>query len=215
VLPFVLSKRGKLVFHASAVAIEGGVVAFAGVSGQGKSTLAASFAVNGFPVVTDDVLVLEPFGQVFVVQPSYPSIRLWEDSEEAIFSKTVIKAAALDYTPKGKILSDTDLEFCNRTHPLRKVYFLGDCSVATVELKPLSASEALVEWLQHSFLLDVEERTRLASHFDQVASLASQVVHFRLNYPRRYDHLHYVRGAILENVGANGRGRNPVNSGKS
>ena len=82
VLPLVLSKLGKLVFHASAVEVPGGAVAFAAESGRGKSTLAASFAVNGFRFLTDDGLVLEPVADGYQVQPSHPSIRLWEDSEE-------------------------------------------------------------------------------------------------------------------------------------
>jgi len=64
----------------------------------------------------------------------------------------------------------------------------------------LSAAEALVEWVKHSFLLDVEERPRLASHFDQVAALANQPMHYRLDYPRRYENLARVRQAIVEHA---------------
>jgi hypothetical protein len=60
VLPLVLSKLGKLVFHASAVEIGSHAVAFVGESGRGKSTLAASFAVSGCRFLTDDGLVVEP-----------------------------------------------------------------------------------------------------------------------------------------------------------
>ena len=65
VLPLVLSKLGKLVFHASAVEVAGGAIAFAAESGRGKSTLAASFAVSGFRFLTDDGLVVETAVQGF------------------------------------------------------------------------------------------------------------------------------------------------------
>jgi hypothetical protein len=47
-------------------------VVFAAESGRGKSTLAASFAVNGFRFLTDDGLVLEPAGEGYAVLPSHP-----------------------------------------------------------------------------------------------------------------------------------------------
>src|SRR3954452_13107517 len=61
ILPLALSKRGKLVFHASAVEVVGGAIAFLAPSGRGKSTLASGFAVTGRPFLTDDGLVLEQY----------------------------------------------------------------------------------------------------------------------------------------------------------
>jgi hypothetical protein len=202
VLPLVLGKRGKLVFHASAVEIGSEAVAFVAVSGRGKSTLAASFATNGFRFLTDDGLVLERDDQGFVVQPSHPSIRLWEDSREALLPTTT-KTPALDYTYKARFFqADDDSVFCNKPRPLRKVYFLGDGSATVLDVRSLSAAGAFAEWLQHSFLLDVEERPRLASHFDQVAALAKQAIHYHLDYPRRYDELDRVRESIVDHVRA-------------
>jgi hypothetical protein len=51
--------RGSLVLHASAVIVDGSCVAFAGASGQGKSTVAAMFCAVGAELVTDDVLVVD------------------------------------------------------------------------------------------------------------------------------------------------------------
>ena len=59
VRPLVLSKRGKLVFHASCVEVAEGAIAFVAESGRGKSTLAASFARCGFRLLTDDGLLVE------------------------------------------------------------------------------------------------------------------------------------------------------------
>ena len=63
-----------------------------------------------------------------------------------------------------------------------------------------SPFKALLEWLQHSFLLDVEEKPRLASHFDQLARLANQPIHYRLDYPRHFDDLPRVRPAPVEHA---------------
>ena len=77
VLPLALSKLGKLVFHASAVEVGDSAVAFVGESGRGKSTLAASFALNGFRFLTDDGMVVEANDDSYLSFPSHPSIRLW------------------------------------------------------------------------------------------------------------------------------------------
>jgi hypothetical protein len=200
VLPLVLSKLGKLVFHASAVEVAGGSVAFAAESGRGKSTLAASFAVNGYRFLTDDGLVVETGTQGFEVLPSHPSIRLWADSEEALIAPGTTTAPAVSFTPKSRFLAGDEIRFCDQPRSLRRVYFLGDGNAATPAFQRLSPAEALVEWVKHSFLLDVEERPRLASHFDQVAALANEPIHYRLDFPRRYEDLARVRQAIVEHA---------------
>lgn len=200
VLPLVLSKLGKRVFHASAVEVGEDAVVFAAASGRGKSTLAASFAVNGFRFLTDDGLLLQPAGDGYEVLPSHPSIRLWADSEEALIQPGTRTAPAVSFTSKARFLAGEQVRFCDQPRPLRRVYFLGDGSAETVTFERLRPAEALVEWVKHSFLLDIEERSRLAWHFEQVASLAELPIHYRLDYPRQYAALAQVRAAIIEHV---------------
>ncbi|WCM28759.1 hypothetical protein NDN01_07590 [Sphingomonas sp. QA11] len=73
--------NGLVPLHASAVSHAGGVYAFTGVSGEGKSTLAAALARRGLTVCSDDVLVLdltEP-GEVMAV-PGHRRLKLWADA---------------------------------------------------------------------------------------------------------------------------------------
>lgn len=200
VLPLALSKLGKLVFHAGAVEVAGVAVAFVAESGRGKSTLTASFARSGFRFLTDDGLVVEAGDNGYQVLPSHPSIRLWADSEEALITPGARTAPALPYTSKSRFLAGPDIAFCDQPRPLRRVYFLGDGSAATLVIQPMSAAEAMMEWVKHSFLLDIEERSLLGSHFDRVAKLANQPIHYRLDYPRRFTELPGVRQAIFENM---------------
>jgi hypothetical protein len=200
VLPLVLSKQGKLVFHASAVEVGDGAVAFVAESGRGKSTLAASFAVSGHRFLSDDGLVGESGVDGFEVLPSHPSIRLWEDSEAALIPPAAERAPPVSYTSKARFLAGDDLVFCDHPCVLRAVYFLGDGSAGGPTIEPLSAAQALVEWVKHSFLLDIEEQPRLASHFDQVAALANRPIHYRLDYPRRFGDLPQVRQAIIDHL---------------
>lgn len=200
VLPLVLSKLGKLVFHGSAVEIDGGTVAFMAESGRGKSTLAASFAVNGCRFLTDDGLVVEDVEGRYLAMPSHPSIRLWEDSEEALVPSGSIAEPALHFTSKLRFMAGDTIPFCDQPRPLRRGYFLGDGSATYIVFQRLSESEALLELIKHSFLLDIEDRDLLAYHFDRVARLAQERIYYRLDYPRRYEDLPRVREAITRHA---------------
>ncbi|HYH21260.1 MAG TPA: serine kinase [Azospirillum sp.] len=85
VFGILCAQRGLLPLHACCVAIGGRAVAFSGVSGAGKSTLAAAFRRRGFPVLADDVTVVDveaPGGPL--VLPSFPRIKLWRDTMDAL-----------------------------------------------------------------------------------------------------------------------------------
>ena len=71
-LPLLVQVAGFEVLHASAVRTGAGVVAFAGVSGVGKSTLAARLVRRGFELWADDTVVfdVEQGGPVTVCLPS-------------------------------------------------------------------------------------------------------------------------------------------------
>ncbi len=74
VTAFLLSVGGRLVLHGSAVELAGRALAFVGVSGQGKSTMAAMFCASRASLVTDDVLVVE-FGRGNAVDDTVSCIR--------------------------------------------------------------------------------------------------------------------------------------------
>jgi hypothetical protein len=200
VLPLVLSRQGEFVFHASAIEIGSSALVFMGESGRGKSTLAASFATSGFRFLTDDGLQVEETNGGYRVLPSHPSIRLWQDSEDALVVEEVPIAPPVQYTSKARFLAGEELAFCGEARALQGVYFLGEGIANTVEFEPLSPSEALVELVKHSFLLDIEEQALLAQHFDRLARLVCRPMFYRLDYPRRYQALAQVRQAIIEHA---------------
>lgn len=70
-------RRGSLVLHGSAVAIGGQAHVFLGDKGTGKSTTAAALIAAGFPLVTDDVVVLDrQAGGEIMVRAAYPAMKL-------------------------------------------------------------------------------------------------------------------------------------------
>jgi len=206
VLPLVLGRLGKMVFHASAVESAAGALAFVAESSRGKSTLAASFATAGSPLLTDESVVLDEDASGYWVAPGHPSVRLWDDSEQALMVSRVEAAPPLPFTSKRRLLAGSELAFSDRPTPLRRMYFLGDGSADRVGFERMDAAEVMIELVKTSFLLNVDDKPRLASHFDDVARLARRPIHYRLDFPRRFDLLAGVRQAVLAHARSDANG---------
>jgi hypothetical protein len=196
VLPLALSKRGKLVLHASGVELPSGeALIFAGRSRSGKSTLAAAFAASGCRFLSDDGSVVEENGDGYLIVPSHPSLRLWSDSETAVIGR---QTPAKEPISKSRVAAGARLAFCAQPRELSRIYFLGDAGCFVPRFKRLPASAALIELVRNCFLLDPEERSALASHFDRLTRLVVRVPCFRLDYARRFDALDTLLGGIAE-----------------
>jgi len=69
-------QRGLIPIHGSAIKFGNSACIFSGVSGVGKSSLAASFIKKGFSFLADDISVID--NNMHVV-PGFPNIKLWKD----------------------------------------------------------------------------------------------------------------------------------------
>lgn len=200
ILPLTLGQQGKLVFHASAVEIGEVAVAFMGASGRGKSTLATSFATNGLRFLTDDGLVVEPRDGHYDALPSHPSIRLWQDSEQALMSQHAIKAPPVQFTTKARFLSGSTIGFCEHPRPLHQIYFLGEGKTEQFVCNRMSPAVAFIELVKHSFILDSEAPRVLANQFDTLSQLTQQIPCYHLDYPRSFATVPAVRQALINHV---------------
>lgn len=192
VLPMALSRRGRLVFHASAVEVDGCAIAFMGASGRGKSTLAAAFATAGFPFLTDDGLFVEVANGAASVVPGHPSLRLWGDSGEALLGPE----PGLE-DGKSRILSGDRIAHCTTPRPLRRIYLIDEADDAGIAIGPLAGAPAFTALAAHSFLLADGDARLLEGHFEGLAALAGAGLGASLRYPRRYERLAEVRAAVL------------------
>lgn len=199
IVPLLLNFQGELVFHASGIATKAGALAFLGQSGRGKSTLAAYFANAGYPFLTDDGLLLKRVGTTYTVNPNRPYLRLWSDSDSAVFER---EPAADEGEQDGKALIDAgpSLPFQDQPLPLAALYLLGPGAAESVVISRLNPALALSELIKHSFILDVDDRPRLRAHFDRLVQIAEAIDCFTLDYPRQYEALPEVIAAVLEHV---------------
>ena len=203
-VPLALSRQGQPTFHASVVTVPGGVVAFLGQSGMGKSTLAASFALNGSSFLSDDALLVEESDSGCVVQPSHPSIRLWEDSVEQLVDASSSTSIPISYSTKARLLAGDALTYSSKPKRLLAAYVLESNDAAKVAIDTLSGLDRHMAWVNNSFLLDIEDPELLKQHFDWTHRISSAVPTFALDYTRDYGILPDVRNAVQQHVATSG-----------
>lgn len=201
--PLIANHLGGISLHASAVCIDGRAIAFLGLSRMGKTTLAAAFARQGYPFLTEDVLKLAVREGGYIVQPSRPVLRLFGDSASELLGPS--SAARPSRTArKTEIEANDILPYADRPAALGALLLLGAGQCNQVAVEELEPASALARLMQHAFILDVQDKQRLRGHFDRIARLAEAVRCYELDYPRRYDLLPTVIDAIIGTMQKNG-----------
>lgn len=206
VMPRILGHQGRMVVHASAVEIsEGHAVAFTGTSGQGKSTLATAFFSAGYGLLSDDCLLLENRDGGVYAMASYPSLRLWPDSADAVVNENKIKGASYSemahYTSKKQLLFEGGDESAPpRWVKLSRLYLLEGRSEQAdsnlVEITAAGGMASIMALIESLFALDVVSEESVRRNFEVVRRVSGGVVIKRVMYPRSYEALPEVIEAV-------------------
>lgn len=193
-MSYWFERRGLPTLHASAVAVNGHAVAFVSRHGGGKTGLAAAMVQAGFPLLTDDLLVLEEREGRWEARPAYPEMRMWPD-EAAHFAgpPEALPLVQADSEKRRVAIGNGGLgSFLDASAPLACVYLAsrrperdGD-----IEIQPVSRGEALIELVRHSFSPRLVEAAGLQpARLDRLARLVRAVPVRRLVYPSGFDRL--------------------------
>ncbi len=202
VIALVLSLRGHPVFHASAIVTPSGACAFAANSGMGKSTLAASFQRAGYPILTDDCLMLENDGGSVYGVPSYPGVRLREDSLSLLDAPRKGTLSVAHYNSKRRLRTGV---FATARHPLSTIYCLdrphgADQKISEPSLEALSGPDSLLTALRYLVCLDPHDPAMLVRQFKMLEQLLSRVRIVRLTIPDDFAALPRVHQAVLSDL---------------
>jgi len=201
VMPLVMSRDGRLVLHASAVAMPAGAVAFVGRAGSGKSTLAAALAAAGFPLLTDDCLVVDPSPRGFVARSFYPSARLWSDSLRAVGASARNLSSVAHYTRKRRIAPPL-MPYHERPAEIAHVFVLDGPPGRRdrrdrLTVTRLRGREALLAILECTFHLDSADPDAIRRRFELQGNLVDATPVHRLSYPWRLADLGETRDALV------------------
>lgn len=191
VMAFILHQKGFLVLHGSAVKIHGGVVAFLGYRGFGKSTIAINLYTKGYPLVADDLLAIkfDEEGKA-IVYPGYPHTRLSGDSYNNIKDK--IRALTSIRTISGKNFYDASCGFSPEPQKLERIYTLVKDD--QVGIFSLNSQDSIMDLIRHSVAQRIFLGNDQAEHLTQCAMLINKVSikglkvdHSFINLPKLID----------------------------
>lgn len=179
VLGVLLHQRGLFVLHASAVAIDGGVLLFVGDSGAGKSTIAATLQTRGHPIVADDVvgLVTDQPGAP-LVPPAFPQIKLWPDAVAALGHD--MQRLALVHPELTKRAYRPASTLALEPLPLRAIYVLASADQQTIAA--LSPRDGFAALLRCSYAVGMLGQVAASpNHFQQCVHLAATAPIFEIS----------------------------------
>jgi hypothetical protein len=171
-LPLAAALNGLALFHASAVVLDGKAYALVGLSGSGKTSIAAQLVARGARMLTDDVLALEPAeGEVLAYAgPARISIEREELDGLGADGRRRLGDPLDTPTEDGKVQLETRPEA--GPVPLGGVFLLGRSSSEGVAVKrdPENRTQAL---LAAAFLGYLMLPRRLALHLEVCAQIAA------------------------------------------
>jgi hypothetical protein len=147
VLAVLLHQQGRVLLHASAVAVDGEAVLFLGDAGWGKSTMAATLHARGHGLATDDVAVLQADKGCPVLFPGFPQLKLWPEALVSLGDDPQNLPRCNPHLEK-RARSATH-KFPHVSLPVKRIYVLDEGK--TQEILPLPPQEALVELLRHTY----------------------------------------------------------------
>lgn len=209
VVPLVLNLRGHEALHATAILTPRGVCAFIGPTGAGKSTLAASFLYSGYPVLSDDCLVLEADEDAILATPAYPGLRLWDDALIALCMNVPHSRPVAHYSLKRRVGVGGNGTFPLERESLACIYAMakspepvGEGRLDRATIEDLSLREQFMTVVASLFRLDITDRSMLKRQFEFAVKIISRVPVRRLRLPADFSSLPAVREAILADVSA-------------
>lgn len=191
VLPLTFSLDA-VVLHASSVVVGGGFAAFLGAGGAGKSTIALALGRAGLAIGSDDGLLLE-HGSTWAV-PSYPSIRVWEDTAAVVAGRR----PANDTAPStAKRRYRDGFVYAVAPLPLKRLYILDPAPNRTTRFEAAPPRETLMALVEQSYRLALDDRLALVRQLDDLARVARRVPAYRLSSPRRLEQWKELADAVI------------------
>ena len=199
-LSFALINLGIEPLHSTTVAIDGHAVALMGDCGYGKSSLGATFVKAGYPLLTDDLLVVAKERGGFMGYPGAPRVKLYPAIAKVIFGPRVKGLRLEPLTPK--LIIPLDERRSQRAPvPLGAIYVLtppGKRVPPRVVITRLSPRQAFLELVRNTFNMSVNEPGRLERQFALATQLATSVPVKSLSYPRELTMLREACDAIQD-----------------
>ena len=170
----ILHQRGFMLLHGSCVTDGKRAVLITGDSGAGKSTTAAEFLKRGWKLVTDDVTCLFHDVDTPMVQPSYPSQKLWQDAMDR-YEKSSDDIHSLYVTEnREKFGVNVAASFYDSVCPLSMIVRLV-ADDSPCGLYPIEGIAKVDQLMRNSYRIHMIEPKNRPRHFQRCVTLATKI----------------------------------------
>lgn len=177
----IASLAGLYPLHASAVTLNGHVIAFTGPAGAGKSTLCAALARRGLPFHADDTLVIDPARAPLACLPGHKRLKLWPEGL-ALAGLAGEELVAPDYP---KYFAQAPVRARPAMLPLGALVFLEEGS--QFSFAPIGGAQRFARLNDDHYTAMLRNRAgrpEAGALFARQAMLARAIPMFRLARPR-------------------------------
>jgi hypothetical protein len=199
-ISFCLLRYGIEQLHATVIIDGENAFGLLGRSGYGKSTLAGSFLQAGYPILTDDMLVLKREADGLFALPGPSHLKMYRNIARRLFGDRVASFGTNALSRKIVIPLNDDRAFLKPIR-LKALYALnpprGNDRLNGITIQPLLPHKAALQLVQSSFNIFVDDPIRLALQLQTFAQVASHLPVKRISYARRLEQLPAVRDALL------------------
>ncbi len=181
-------QRGILPLHASAISAQGGIIAFAGRSGVGKSITAALMGSLGYELITDDILPVS-FNQDSEVG-AWPYLRRLKLQRDAITKLALTPMDPVsDALDKEKYFVRPKFAADDKWNRLQQLYLLEiDPSASSISIDRITGVDAVRVLIDQTYHFQfVLGSGRFREHLELCVQLASKIRVYRLRRPPSFD----------------------------
>ena len=198
VLAVCFHASGLVCLHGSAVALDGGTIAFLAPKFHGKSTTALALTRSGGRLVTDDMLPVELVDPPRA-HPGVHAVRLWEDSAEQVAGEDNIREGVGGKLVLDDLAPDARMD---EVSDLRAIYLLvpvtDEPEAPAVERERTSAVEAAVALVGQGKLGPLLGRSEAPVLLERSLRLSELVPVYRLRIARDFERLPEVVATLRE-----------------
>lgn len=180
VMAYLLQYHGYLVLHGSAVLINNSAVVFSGDSGAGKSTIASALVKQGYPLLTDDVVVIKTLADgAMVLVPGPAKLKLWADALELLEHSSHGLQQVVNKVDKYQFpVSNHD----DSLYPISRFYeLIPDATCAEFSWQELFGIDKLQLLIKNTYRYNMlKPLNKLKEHFKSCSLLGAKIRTFRI-----------------------------------
>lgn len=195
----LLIQRGLIPIHGSAINYKNDCIVFTGVSGVGKSTLAACFYKDGFEILSDDVSTIKVENNRSYVVPSYPQMKLWADTIKKYNDTPDSHRKLRENIEKYGI--KVHKQYFNKNLPLRAVFILNTKNSDGFDFEEVKGIEKFNALRRNTYRFHfIDGLKKQKEHFQTINQVANNIQVYRITRPRKGFNAEELKNIIIEKL---------------